>query len=300
MSATDDGLGPDTPEQRSGPEAGELQLRKALSTMNDLEPPRDDLFVQRALIRGRARTSRRRNTVLGTAAALVVVGAVGTAWMANHSASPSTASAGSAASAPKDLTGAAGGSENGSGGTPQPLGNTGGVGREVAPSVVPPARETSTWFGTLSSPQTMSFDTVEQQLVTRWADVFSGAYAADASASHLVVTVTRHDPTLESLVRGAMPSPGDVTFVVVEHSYAEKARVLQEIGSEREAWRSKGVDVVGLSMDARADVVVVLADEGASPGLLAQRYGDLIRVVPSSAVPTDKLPDGSTLPPLQR
>ncbi len=295
--------GPDpreTPEQRSAPEAGELQLRKALSTMNDLEPPRDDLFVQRALLRGRARTSRRRNAVLGAAAALVVVGAVGTAWMANQSASSTTASAGSAAEAPKGVRGAGSGADNDSGSTPQPLDNTGSSGREVAPSVVPPARDLSTWFGTLATPQTAAFDSVEQQLETRWADVFSGAYAADATGARLVVTVTRHDPELEAVVRGAMPSPGDVDFVVVKHSYAEKARVRQQIGSERESWRAKGVEVLGLSIDARTDTVVVLADEGSSPGLLAQRYGDLVRVVPSTAVPTGKLPDGSTLPTLQR
>src|SRR5690349_1617447 len=153
----------DTPEQRSAPEAGELQLRKALSTMNDLEPPRDDLFVQRALLRGRARTSRRRNTVLGAAAALVVVGAVGTAWLTNQSGSSTTASAGSAAEVPKNVTGAAGGSDNGLAATPDPLDNTGSAGREGAPSVVPPARDLSTWFGSLNSPQTASFDAVEQQ-----------------------------------------------------------------------------------------------------------------------------------------
>ncbi|GAB3872099.1 hypothetical protein GCM10028802_04400 [Terrabacter terrigena] len=288
-------FGPDTPEQRSAPEAGELELRKALATMNDLEPPRDDLFVQRALVRGRARTFRRRSAVFGAAAALVVVGTVGTAWVTNHSGSPSSATAGSAAEALKGVD------DSGSGGDPQSLrGTDGASGPEVAPSVVGPAREASTWFGAVASPQTAAFDTVEQQLVTRWADVFSGAYAADDAGSRVVVTVTRHDPSLERLVRGAMPSPGDVDFVVVKHSYAEKARVLQQIGSEREAWRAKGIQVLGLAMDARSDTVVVLADEGGSPGLLAQRYGDLVRVVPSTAIPTGKLPDGSTLPPLQR
>jgi len=41
MSDVHDESGPDpldTPEQGSAPEAGELQLGKALSTMNDLEP----------------------------------------------------------------------------------------------------------------------------------------------------------------------------------------------------------------------------------------------------------------------
>ncbi|MFM6850100.1 MAG: hypothetical protein ACKOVB_13475 [Terrabacter sp.] len=297
MSDLHDESGPDpwdTPEQRSGPEAGELQLRKALSTMNDLQPPRDDLFAQRALLRGRARTSRRRNTVLGAAAALVVVGAVGTAWVTNQSASSSTATAGSAAEAPKVVE------DSGSGSGPQSLRGTDGASAPaVAPSVVS-ERDLSTWFGSLTTPQTAAFDTVEQQLVTHWADIFSGAYAADVSGSHLVVTVTRHDPDLEALVSGAMPSPEDVDFVVVKHSYAQKARVLQEIGNEREAWRAKGVQVLGLSMDARSDTVVVLADEDGSPGLLAQRYGDLVRVAPSTAVPPGKLPDGSTLPTLQR
>ncbi|MCU1538335.1 MAG: hypothetical protein JWP82_2686, partial [Humibacillus sp.] len=62
-------------------EDGERRLRKALGTVDDLEPPRDDLFVQRALLRGRARTARRRTSVLGAAAAVVVVGAVGGAWV---------------------------------------------------------------------------------------------------------------------------------------------------------------------------------------------------------------------------
>jgi hypothetical protein len=301
MSDIDDVFGPegpDTPdisEQGSAPEAGELQLRKALATMNDLEPPRDDLFVQRALLRGRARTSRRRSAVFGAAAALVVVGAVGTAWLTNHSTSSTTANAGSAAVAPE----AASGSD--SSGTPQVQRGTGDrSGPKVAPSDVPPAREASTWFGALATPQTASFDAVEQQLVTRWPNVFSGAYAADATGSRIVVTVTRHDPALEALVRGAMPAPGDVSFVVVRHSYAEKARVLQQVDGERAAWRAKGVQILGVAMDARDDAVAVLADEGGAPGQLARRYGDLVRVVPSTAIPTGKLPDGSTLPPLQR
>ena len=55
------------------PDQSEQQLRRALRTMNDLEPPTDELFVQRAVIRGRARTHRRRNTLIAAAAALVVV-----------------------------------------------------------------------------------------------------------------------------------------------------------------------------------------------------------------------------------
>jgi hypothetical protein len=296
MSATDDEFGPDAPEQRPAPEVGELQLRKALSTMNDLEPPRDDLFAQRAIIRGRARTSRRRSTVLGAAAALVVVGAVGTTWLAtNHNSTASSTSAGSAAEAQKD-TDAAGGS----GSNPQSLGGPNRtVGPEGPPAVVS-GRDASTWFGALATPQTAAFGTVEQTLVSRWPDVFSGAYAADAAGSRIVVAVTRRDPALEALVTGAMPSPGDVEFVVARHSYAEKARVLQEISDQRAAWRAKGVEVIGVTMDGRGDAVVVLADEGGSPGLVAQRYGDLVRVVPSKAGPTGKLPDGTTLPTLEQ
>ena len=38
-----------------------------------------------------------------------------------------------------------------------------------------------------------------------------------------------------------------------------------------------------MTQDARSDRVVVLADEGSSPGLIAQQYGDIVRVVPSHA-----------------
>ena len=43
-----------------------------------------------------------------------------------------------------------------------------------------------------------------------------------------------------------------------------------------------------------------MADEGSSSGLIAQQYGDIVRVVPSTRTPPGKLPDGSTLPPLQQ
>ena len=300
MSATDDEFGPGTPEPRPAPEPGEQQLRKALSTMNELEPPRDDLFVERAVIRGRARTSRRRSTVLGAAAALLVVGGVGTAWVAGNATSSPTSSAGSAAEAARD---ASGGPGNGpvtpaAGGPTSVLGTGRATGQEVKPNV-PAVRDASPWFGLLATPQTAAFDTVEQTLTSRWAQVFSGAYAADAG-SHIVVAVTRHDPDLEALVAGAMPSPGDVRFVLARHTYAEKARVLQQLTAERDVWRAKGVDILNITMDGRADTVVVVADEHASPGLLAQRFGDLVRVLPPTAVPTGKLPGGTPLPTLQR
>ena len=224
----------------AAPEEGELQLRKALSTMNDLEPPRDDLFAQRALMRGRARTSRRRSTLLGAAAAFVVVGAVGGTWVAtNHGAvdeqpparrrrprsrrtrRPPAPARG--ARSPQSLSGAA---------TP------GGPG--VAPSV-PSARDTNQWFGALSTRQTNAFDAIEPTVASRWPDVFSGAYAVDAAGSRVAVVVTRHDPALEAFVAGAMPSRTDVEFVVMRHSLAEKQKVAKEIVDQRMLWRSKGM-----------------------------------------------------------
>jgi hypothetical protein len=284
--------------QGAAPEEGELQLRKALSTMNDLEPPRDDLFAQRALMRGRARTSRRRSTLLGAAAAVVVAGAVGGTWVAtNHGASTSSASAGSAPEVQKDSS--ASGTDSGAR-SPQSLSGSatpGGPG--VAPSV-PSARDTNQWFGTLSTRQTNAFDAIEPTVASRWPDVFSGAYAVDAAGARVAVVVTRHDPDLEAFVASAMPSRTDVDFVVMSHSLAEKQKVAKEIVDQRMLWRSKGIEIIAVTQDARSDRVVVMADEGSSPGLIAQQYGDIVRVVPSTPTAPGKLPDGSTLPPLQR
>jgi len=278
--------------EANAPEEGELQLRKALATMNDLEPPRDDLFVQRAVIRGRARTSRRRSTLLGAAAAFVVVGAVGGTWFAaNQRATSSSMSAGSAAEAQKDTT-----SDNGAAG-PQTFSWTQ---RPIDPGFVPPMRDSTRWFEGLATPQTTAFATVEPTLVSRWPDVFSGAYAVDAAGTRVAVAVTRHDADLEALVTGAMPAPGDVEFVVVTHSYAEKENIAQQILRERMQWRSKGVEVLGVRLDGRSDQVVVMADEGSSPGLVARQYGDVVRVVPAIAGAPGKLPDGTTLPTLHQ
>ncbi|MBC9823827.1 hypothetical protein [Terrabacter sp. MAHUQ-38] len=278
--------------EANAPEEGELQLRKALATMNDLEPPRDDLFVQRALLRGRARTSRRRSAVLGAAAAFVVVGAVGGTWFAaDRGLTPSSMSAGSAAEAQKDS-----GSDNGAAG-PVELSRTQ---RPSDPGLVPSARESSQWFEGPATPQTTAFATVEPTLESRWPDVFSGAYAVDTAGTRVAVAVTRHDPELEALVTGAMPAPGDVEFVVVTHSYAEKQRVAQQIRDEALLWRSKGVNILGVTLDGRSDQVVVMADEGSSAGLIAQQYGDVVRVVPAIAGAPGKLPDGTTLPTLHQ
>jgi len=281
----------------SGAEGAELQLRKALSTMNDLQPPRDDLFAQRALLRGRALTSRRRSALLGAAAAVVVVGAVGGTWVAATQGSSSTtsASAGAARDVQTDATGGASLPQSQRG-----VGSSGGAGSpRVAPSM-PPARDASPWFGALSTPQTTAFDALEPTVAARWPAVFSGAYAADPTGARVAVVVTRHDPDLEAFVTRAMPAPNDVEFVVMKHSLEEKQKVAKEIVDQRILWRSKGIEIIAVSQDPRRDQVVVVADEGSAPGLIAAQYGDIVRVVPGTPTAPGKLPDGTTLPPPQR
>ena len=161
----------------------------------------------------------------------------------------------------------------------------------MAPSV-PSARDTNRWFGTLSTRQTNAFEAIEPTVASRWPDVFSGAYAVDAAGARVAVVVTRHDPDLEAFVASAMPSPTDVDFVVMSHSLAEKQKVAKEIVDQRMLWRSKGIEIIAVTQDARSDRVVVMADEGTSPGLIAQQYGDIVRVVPSTPTAPGKLPDG--------
>lgn len=288
------------PHAAPTPEPGELQLRKALAMTNDLEPPRDDLFAQRALMRGRARTARRRNAVLGTAAAVVIVGVVGGGWALSGGRSPSSSSAGSAVNAPERM------SDKGSdaGGPGLAPGSTGtlGTGDGGRPSIqgspMPPARDTSEFFGALSTPATRAFDAVSAQVTTRWPDVFSGAWADDPGGTKVVVAVTRHDAALESLVTGAMPS-GSVRFVEASHTWTEKVRVAQQVRDDSPALRAQGVVVHGVGIDARGDRVVVSADERGAPGTIEQRYGDVVRVVATTASVPGKLPNGGTLPTLQ-
>lgn len=283
---------------------GEEQLRKALGTVNDLEPPRDDLFVQRALMRGRARTARRRSVVLGAAAALVVVGAVGAGtWLVQReTVGTSTASAGSAPERANDSASGAGKGGPSAQGlvSPEPSAPSTGATGVLGALGVPPAGDASRWFAGAPTAQTSAFEAIEPQLVATYPDVFSGAYAADASNAHIVVALTRPDATVQSLVRGVMPSAGDVSFVTAEHSIAQKERLVAQIGADSPAWRAAGVTVLGIRLDGRTDRVVVTADEGPSPGWLAARYGPLVTVVPAVAAPGGKLPDGSTLPTLQK
>lgn len=266
----------------------EEQLRKALGTMNDLEPPADDLFAQRALNRGRARTARRRSTILGAAAALVVVGAVGGTWIVSQQPSNTTAS--SAGSAGPEAA-----NDSGSG-----SGQDKGATTEGLAPAMPGARDASRWFSGATTPQTAAFESVEPTLVSSHPDVFSGAYAADASNTRVVVALTRPDREVELLVRTAMPTPDDVSFVIAEHSIAEKEALAARIAADSSALRAEGITILAVRLDGRTDRVVVVADEGASPGRLAARYGSLVTVVPGVAEGGGKLPDGSTLPTIQK
>ena len=314
---TDDPTRSPTPEPDQ-PEDGGHRLRKVLGAVDDLEPPRDDLFVQRALLRGRARTSRRRNGVLGAAAALVVIGAVGGAWVVGQQGGAST-SAGSAVQERAVDSATEGGpglvTDSGSGlgvtgtgapptslpatslpATSLPTGIPTSPALPSGPPDQPGARDGSAWFAGPTTPQRTAFETVEPRLVSEFADVFGGAYAAGDGTGRIVVTVTRPDPALEALVRAAMPSPGDVEFATVANSYAAKRAVADQIVTDAPKWRARGVDITGVRIDGRSDRVVVAAVEGLTPGVLARHYGPgLVRV--EVAADTGTLPDGTVSTP---
>ena len=162
--------------------------------------------------------------------------------------------------------------------------------------MVPPAKDASPWFGSVSTPQRSAFESIEPRLVADYADVFAGAHAALDGSSRVVVTVTRHDAALESLVRDAMPSPGDVDFAVVANSYAAQRDVRDRVIADAARWRAKGIDITGVRIDGLSNKVVVSADEGLAPGALASHYGSGILSV---EVPTDygKRPDGTPATP---
>jgi hypothetical protein len=301
----------DDPTRPSATEDGEQRLRKVLGTVDDLEPPQDDLFVPRALLRGRARTSRRRTSVLGAAAAVVLVGAAGGTWLVQQQRGDlsSTASAGVAAEervmSGDGSTGAATGGDSAGGAAPSvappaapsmlPSGLPSGLPTTAVPPRapgVPPARDGSAWFSGAVTPQRTAFATVEERLETDFAAVFAGAYSAPDGNGRIVVTETSHDPALESLVRGAMPAADDVSFVVVANSYAAQRALADRVVADAGMWRAQGVDITGVRLDGPTNRVVVSADEGAEPGVLVQHYGgDVLTVAAGSEV--GKRPDGT-------
>jgi len=275
------------------PDQSEQQLRRALSTMNDLQPPTDELFVQRAIVRGRARTYRQRNVLAGVAAAVVLVAGGGGVWFLQSGLAgrQATTQAGAGPEAQYDAKG----------GTPA-----------LAPSAPNAPSAPSESLGVLGSrdaglfvgpmtPERAAFESVLDQLTTTWASTYSGAWATDGTNTRIVVALTRPDPAVEDAVRAAMPSPGDVQFVTATHSYSAKSALADRIAGDSQSLRQEGITLASVAQDYRADRVAVAAYGTDVAQRLADRYGaDWITVTALAEAPSGKLPDGSTVPTLQR
>ncbi len=79
-------------EQRAATDRDERRLREVLGAVDEIEPPRDDAFAERAVQRGRALAGRRRRSVVqGVAAAAAVVALAGGVWAVGRSGSTSPA-----------------------------------------------------------------------------------------------------------------------------------------------------------------------------------------------------------------
>lgn len=246
----------------------EQQVRQVFGAANDLEPPADDLFVERALQRGRARTGRRRNVLVGAAAGLALVGVLGGTWVSSQGVRDRfSVSAGSAGGSAED----AGAPQSASGG-----GESGPVEAPGRPGVV--ATHTSGWVSGRVTPQTAALEEMVGTLSLNYADVFGGAYATDASNTRIVVTLTRRHPELEALVITLMPDPADVSFEVVANTALRKQEVAAQVTADAVQWRTKGVTVVGVRLDGRADRVVVSVRERGGVAAIEDRYGkDIVR-----------------------
>ncbi|WP_347354115.1 alpha-lytic protease prodomain-containing protein [Intrasporangium sp.] len=268
----------------------EQRLRKVLGAVNDLEPPRDDLFVERALGRGRARVHRRRSGLLGAAAAVVVAGSVGGIWVSGHPGQEAT----SAGGAPEGVTMQ---SEQAPG---ERVPTTTPPSAALRPGV-PPARDLSGWFSGPMTPVRAAMETLAPTLEVRFPDVFAGTYAADAANTRIVVCVTRQDAELEAMVRADVPAGSDIGFRTVAHSIRQLRAAAATIDAARVDLQVKGVAVVGVKIDARANRVVVTT-MGDVPGKVASLVGPglVTVVVETPHTPGVMLPGGSTLWPLQR
>lgn len=260
----------------------EQQLQKALSAANDLEPPADELFAQRALQRGRARTARRRNAIVGAAAGVALVGVLGGTWLAGQGARQDTSmSAGSAGERAKDSSGGAASPQSGG---ESADGGTGPVEVPGQPGVL--AQHTSGWVTGRVTEQTAALEELVPMLTLTYADTFGGAYATDATNTHIVVTLTKRNPELEALVGSLMPEATDVTFEVVEHTAVRKLEVAAQVTGDATQWRAKGVTIVAVRLDARADRVVVVVREPDGVTAIEERYGkDIVRVEVGSGPP---------------
>lgn len=256
----------------------EQQVRKALGAANDLEPPVDDLFVERALQRGRARTGRRRNILVGAAASLALVGVVGGTWLSSQGLREGfSVSAGSAGGSAEDAGApqSASGRDTSGGGQPGG-GESGPVEAPGRPGVV--ATHSSGWVAGRVTPQTAALEEMVATLTLNYADVFGGAYATDQTNTRLVVTLTRRHPELEALVIALMPSPADVSFEIVSNTALRKQEVAAKVTADALEWRAKGVTIVGVRLDGRADRVVVTVRERDGRTTIEEHYGkDVVR-----------------------
>ena len=272
----------------------EQELRKALGAVNDIDPPQDDLFLQRTLNRGRARAARRRRAVWGAAAGVALVGVVGGVWLSSpgsEDAATVQADAGAVATAEAE-------------GVPEAARDLG----SEAPGVAP-MRDGSVWMTGPTTTQSRAFDAIAPTLETRFADVFGGAYAVAPANTTIVVTRTRPDAELEAFVRDALPSPDDVRFEPAATTAAEKLAAALRVRDDAGAWRAKGVVVVDVRVDGERDRTVVTVD-GSIPGALpldaaraalGAAYGsNVIAVEAGSGVPLDLGSGTPPLPTLQR
>jgi hypothetical protein len=259
----------------------EQQLRKALGAVNDLEPPRDDLFAQRALGRGRARAHRRRSAVLGAAAGVAVVGVIGGSWLSGAWSGGSQTQA----SAPERVAV----SQGGAGQAPEP----------AAPPQAPgldSARDATGWFTGPATPQRAGMEALAPGLAAQFPDVFAGAYAADAGNTRIVVCVTRADLGLEAAVTAGLPAGTDVEYRTVPHSIAQLDGAARQIESARADLQTQGVTVLGVQVEPRSNRVLVTS-QGPDHGLVAALVGgDLVQVLaitahaPAAPPPTVPMP----------
>lgn len=270
----------------------EQKLRKALGAMNHLEPPRDDLFVERAMSRGRARAHRRRSGLMGAAAALVVVGGVvGGTWLAGGPISGDSTASG--ALAPGTVSAQTNGAH--AGGVPTPAVPQ----PENATPGMPPARDLSGWFSGPMTPARVAMESLAPTLEARFPDVFGGTYAADAGNTRIVLCVTRSDADLEALVQSSMPA-GSVEYLTVAHSARQLRQVAARIEAARIELQAKGVTVLSTTVDAKTNRVVVTT-MGTDHGAVAALVGpDLVTVVvDTSHTPHPMFPGGSTHGPVR-
>lgn len=265
----------------------EQQLRKALGAVNDLHPPRDDLFVDRAVTRGRARAYRRRSAIVGAAAAVVLVGGLGGTWVAGQGHDGTASSAGG--SAPQVAA-------------QSPGDNTFGSAAAAPSEAMPPARDLSGWFTGTMTPLRAAMETLAPTLEARFPDVFAGMYAADAGNTRIVLCVTRSDAELERMVGSALPAGTEtgVTYQTVPHSIRQLRDAVTTIDAHRMTLQARGITVLRMDVAAKANRVVVTTMQDPGTAIADLVGADLVTiVVDDSHTPRPMFPGGSPVTPLR-